>query len=221
MATFKHTETGKRFHFIHIPRTGGRFIEVNLKNNGWEAEPIEAYGISHYQHSFIEDCEIAHFHRELYEKYCDIEGIPQIAVVRNPIDKFFSASIYMTQVYGPQIMTQVEDEEKFFYMLENFPFPETLNWWRSQVEFLSEDTHIWKYEDGLGPKFSKWVSEIVGVPFKTDAFAQYEMSPKEGTTKLDKSGKLIDNVRKLCRRDIEQLYPELDTSLQEREKAKA
>jgi len=221
MATFKHTETGKRFHFIHIPRTGGRFIEVNLKNNGWEAEPIEVYGIPHYQHSFIEDCEIAHFHRELYEKYCDIEGIPQIAVVRNPIDKFFSASIYMTQVYGPQIMTQVEDEEKFFYMLENFPFPETLNWWRSQVEFLSEDTHIWKYEDGLGPKFSKWVSEIVGVPFKTDAFAQYEMSPKEGTTKLDKSGKLIDNVRKLCRRDIEQLYPELDTSLQEREKAKA
>ena len=157
----------------------------------------------------------------MYEKYCDIEGIPQIAVVRNPIDKFFSASIYMTQVYGPQIMTQVEDEEKFFYMLENFPFPETLNWWRSQVEFLSEDTHIWKYEDGLGPKFSKWVSEIVGVPFKTDAFAQYEMSPKEGTTKLDKSDKLIDNVRKLCRRDIEQLYPELDTSLQEREKAKA
>ena len=102
MATYKHS-SGKRFLFVHIPRTGGRFIEVNLEKNGWEVESIDQYGIPHYQHSFIEDCEIAHFHRDLYEKYCDIEGIEQIAVVRNPIDKFFSASTYLITVYGKEI----------------------------------------------------------------------------------------------------------------------
>ena len=112
MATYKHS-SGKRFLFVHIPRTGGRFIEVNLEKNGWEVEPIDQYGIPHYQHSFIEDCEIAHFHRDLYEKYCDIEGIEQIAVVRNPIDKFFSASTYLITVYGKEIQEKLEDAQAF------------------------------------------------------------------------------------------------------------
>ena len=45
MATFKHKDTGKRFLLIHIPRTGGRFIEANLAINGWEYETLELYGI--------------------------------------------------------------------------------------------------------------------------------------------------------------------------------
>ena len=38
--------------------------------------------------------------------------------------------------------------------------------------------------------------------------------------KLDKTDKLIDNVRQHYRRDYEHLYPELDSSLQEGEKTK-
>ena len=30
MATFRHKPTGKRFLFVHIPRTGGRFVEANF-----------------------------------------------------------------------------------------------------------------------------------------------------------------------------------------------
>ena len=33
MATFKQESTGKRFYFVHIPRTAGRFIETNLMVN--------------------------------------------------------------------------------------------------------------------------------------------------------------------------------------------
>ena len=128
MATYKHS-SGKRFLFVHIPRTGGRFIEVNLEKNGWEVEPIDQYGIPHYQHSFIEDCEIAHFHRDLYEKYCDIEGIEQIAVVRNPIDKFFSASTYLITVYGKEVQEKLEDYDEMVSIIENFPMSETLSWW--------------------------------------------------------------------------------------------
>ena len=62
MGTYKHKETGKRFLLVHIPRTGGRFISVNLEKNGWEMEPIDYCGNPHYQHAVIDDCEIAHFH---------------------------------------------------------------------------------------------------------------------------------------------------------------
>ena len=207
MATYKHT-SGKRFLFIHIPRTGGRFIEVNLEKNGWEVEPINEYGIPHYQHSFIEDCEIAHFHRDLYEKYCDIEGIEQIAVIRNPIDKFFSASTYLITVHGRQVQERLEDYDEMVSIIKNFPQSETLSWWKPQVDFLSEKTHIWKFEKGLGTDFGDWVSEKLGVPFEIDPYMNYATNDYEGF-KLDKTDKLIQNIRKFCSEDIEQLYPEL------------
>ena len=207
MATFKHS-SGKRFLFVHIPRTGGRFIEVNLEKNGWEVEPIDYYGIPHYQHSFIDDCEIAHFHRDLYEKYCDIEGIEQIGVIRNPIDKFFSASTYLITVHGRQVQERLEDYDEMVSLIKNFPQSETLSWWKPQVDFLTEKTHIWKFEKGLGTDFGDWVSEKLGVPFEIDPYVNYATNDYEGF-KLDKTDKLIQNIRKFCSEDIEQLYPEL------------
>ena len=212
MATYKHS-SGKRFLFVHIPRTGGRFIEVNLEKNGWEVEPIDQYGIPHYQHSFIEDCEIAHFHRDLYEKYCDIEGIEQIAVVRNPVDKFFSASTYLITVYGKEIQEKLEDYDEMVSIIENFPMSETLSWWRPQVDFVTDTTHIWKFEDGLGTDFGDWVSDKLKVPFEIDKYANYAMNRYEGSLKLDRTPKLIDNICKFWREDIEQFYPELATPL--------
>ena len=212
MATYKHT-SGKRFLFVHIPRTGGRFIEVNLEKNGWEVEPIDQYGIPHYQHSFIEDCEIAHFHRDLYEKYCDIEGIEQIAVVRNPIDKFFSASTYLITVYGKEIQERLEDYDEMVSIIKNFPMSETLSWWRPQVDFVTDTTHIWKFENGLGTDFGDWLGEKLGVPFEIDKYANYAMNRYEGSFKLDRTPKLIDNITKFWREDIEQFYPELATPL--------
>ncbi len=207
MATYKH-KSGKRFLFVHIPRTGGRFIEVNLEKNGWEVEPIDYYGIPHYQHSFIDDCEIAHFHRELYEKHCEIEGLEQIAVIRNPIDKFFSASTYLVTVYGQEVKERLEDYDEMVSIIKNFPMAETLSWWKPQVEFLTEKTHLWKFEKGLGTDFGDWVSEKLGVPFEIDPYMNYATNDYEGF-KLDKSDKLIQNIRKFCSQDIEQLYPEL------------
>ena len=211
MATYKHS-SGKRFLFVHIPRTGGRFIEVNLEKNGWEVEPIDQYGIPHYQHSFIEDCEIAHFHRDLYEKYCDIEGIEQIAVVRNPVDKFFSASTYLITVYGKEVQEKLEDYDEMVSIIKNFPMSETLSWWSPQVDFVTDTTHIWKFEDGLGTDFGDWLGEKLGVPFEIDKYANYAMNRYEGSFKLDRTPKLIDNICKFWREDIEQFYPELATS---------
>ena len=211
MGTYRHRETGKRFLFVHIPRTGGRFIEVNLEKNGWEMEPIDYFGIPHYQHSFIDDCEIAHFHRELYEKHCDIEGIPQVAVIRNPINRFISASTYLFTYYGKDIQEKMEDYEEFVSIIENFHNNldvETLSWWRPQLEFLNDDTHLWKFEDGLGDSFGKWMSEKLEVSFEIDLSVSYS-SNKYEDLKLDKSDKLVQNIRKFCSEDIEQLYPQL------------
>lgn len=209
MPTYKHDIVSfpnptKRFLFVHIPRTGGRFFHENLKLNGFEDEARKNRWDS------IDGIEYTHFHREYYEKYLDVEGIPHIAIVRNPIDRFFGASSFLKRMYGEDIQELMEDEMMFFSMLDNFPFPEAVNWYRPQVDFISEKTHIWKFEDGLDDNFAKWVSGILEVPFTIQNVPYRKLSYDE-SKKLERTDKLIDNVKKLCRRDIEQLYPELAT----------
>ena len=132
-----------------------------------------------------------------------------MAVIRNPIERFFSASIFLKQEYGNDIQEKMEDKDQFFSMIENFPYSETKTWWRPQVDFISDTTHLWKFEDGLGVNFGYWLSEKLQVEFKIDAFAQYPMSRHEGVNQLDRTSKLIDNIRSLYKEDLDKFYPDL------------
>jgi len=208
MATYRHLETGKRFLFIHIPRTAGRFVEHNLESQGWVWD--DNLGLSS-KYKSIEGIEVAHFHKEFYEKHLNVKDIPHICIIRNPIDRFISASIYLKRVYGDDIQELMEDENYFYSMLSNFPCSESVNWYRPQVDFITDKSHIWKFENGLGGEFSKWMSDLVGVEITMDQNVKYIKDPDEHN-KLDKTPALIDNIRQLYQQDIGQLYPELATS---------
>ena len=197
----------KRFLFVHIPRTAGRFLEENFKENGFEAEQI--------LWKSVDGIEIAHFHNELYLKHFDDLGsIPHFTIVRNPIDRFMSCSIFLTRMYGEDIQEMMEDPMMFSSMLENFPLTQAVNWFRPQMDFITDDTNIWKFEDGCGSDFDEWLSEILGVEYKTKDVPYNELSTNE-TKKLEKTAKLVNNITGLYRKDIEQLYPELATPFEE------
>jgi len=195
-----------RFHFIHIPRTAGRFIEAVIKDNGFQLE--------HNTLGYIEGVDIIHLHKELYEKYLDVKDMPHIAVIRNPIDKFFSASPFLKRMYGDDIQEQMEDSMMFSMMLQNFPLTQAVNWFRPQSDFLTEETHVWRFEDGFKEEFGEWMSQILGIPF-TASDVPYEKLSTDEDNKLERGAKLIDNIRQFCRKDIEQFYPELAAPLQE------
>ena len=57
--------------------------------------------------------------------------------------------------------------------------------------------------------FGKWMSEKLEVPFEVDSNARYMLLTNMKILKLDKTDKLVENIRKFCSEDIEQLYPEL------------
>ena len=197
----------KRFLFVHIPRTAGRFLEENFKENGFEPEQI--------LWKSVDGIEIAHFHNELYLKHFDDLGsIPHFTIVRNPIDRFMSCSIFLTRMYGDDIQEMMEDPMMFSSMLENFPLTQAVNWFRPQMDFITDDSNIWKFEDGFGSDFDEWMSEILGVEYKTKDVPYNELSTNE-TKKLEKTAKLVNNITGLYRKDIEQLYPELATPFEE------
>lgn len=208
MATFKHVETGKRFFFIHIPRTAGRFIEKNLESQGWVWD--DKINVSNMYHS-VDGIELAHFHKEYYQQHLDVKNIPHVSIIRNPIDRFISASFFITHIYGNDIQKLMEDSMGFFSMIENYPISESRNWFRNQVDFLSEDTHTWKFENGFGDNFSDWLSGVLEVEVSMDSNLKY--TQRNESNKLDRTPALIDNIRQLYRQDIGQLYPELATPL--------
>ena len=132
MPTYRHKETGERFFFIHIPRTAGRFIQENIKQNGFESEQ-DIWGT-------IDDVEITHLHREMYEEHLEVKGIPHISVVRDPLERYISLKSYTNTVYPK-------------------------GWFRPSVEYVTENTHIWYFEDGFGDDFSSWISSILKIKF--------------------------------------------------------
>jgi len=194
----------KRFHFIHIPRTAGRFVESVIEDNNFKLENDLS--------DEIEGVERLHLHRDLYEKYLDIKGITNITIIRNPIDRFFSCSIFLKRMYGDDIQEAMEDPIMFSMMLKNFPLTQAVNWFRPLSDFITEDTYIWKFENGFKNDFEEWISDVLNFPFIVRDVPYKKLSTDE-TNKLNKSDRLIENIKQFWREDIEQFYPELATSL--------
>ena len=206
MPTFKHS-SGKRVFFAHIPRTAGRFVEANLSQNDFKWDDVHldnGKGIM----SIVNGFEVAHYHRDHYMKYLDVKDIPHFSIVRNPIDRFISASIYIKRFCGDKAQEGVEDKNSFLYVLKSIPYRQSINWYRPQIDFLRSDTHIWKFEDGFGEDFVSWLSGIVGIDLEFTDEVQYAVAPDEGN-KLEKTPQLIDTLIHFYKQDIEQFYPEL------------
>ena len=206
MPTFKHS-SGKRVFFAHIPRTAGRFVEANLSQNDFKWDDVHldnGKGIM----SIVNGFEVAHYHRDHYMKYLDVKDIPHFSIVRNPIDRFISASIYIKRFCGDKAQQGVEDKNSFLYVLKSIPHRQSINWYRPQIDFLRSDTHIWKFEDGFGEDFVSWLSGIVGIDLEFTDDVEYAVAPDEGN-KLEKTPQLIDTLIHFYKQDIEQFYPEL------------
>ena len=212
MPTFTHTPTGNKVFFAHIPRTAGRYVEANFlwRNNfTWDELPLDTgNGVMTTLHG----AEIAHWHKDIYEEHLNVKDIPNFSIVRNPIDRFISGSVYLKRIYGNDSQELFEDENLFYSMLANIPTLDSnfsANWFKPQADFMTDRTHIWKYEDGMGENFVSWLSGIMGVDLEFDEDIEYPKSRDEGN-KLKKTPKLIHNLRQLYRKDIELYYPELE-----------
>jgi hypothetical protein len=206
MPTYRHSPTGKRVLMIHIPRTAGRFVDTVFKRNELIAE---------HQYGIVE----SHFHKELYEKHLDVEGIPHIAVVRNPIDRFFSSSILLKQKYGPNVGTVIQDWDDFNLMVNSYwindkmegvlsdiDIPGAVKFLRPQVDYITDETYVWKFEDGFGDAFGDWVSDVLNIPFKVRDVPYPRLRGIDEGNKLEVSDSLKENIRNYYSEDFKRYY---------------
>ena len=215
MPTFRHVPTGKRFFFVHIPRTAGRFVEANLIQNNnfvWdddveiEEEYVGGAATSYYNSPWydieVDGIQLVHFHRELYNKYMD-KDIPHVAIVRHPVDRFISGSFLVRRLHGTnlEVLNQALPlnitTQPWF--LNEFSY---CNWHRPQVDFLTAKTYVWKFERGIGDNFFKWLGEIVGVDLQYTNDVRYHCDPDE-SNKMMLTDSMIHNLMDYYKFDIE------------------
>ena len=198
-----------RFFYAHIPRTAGRFLRSNFLQNGfeWETTAI-AIDFDSFDKKEAEGIELHHLNRAEYEKYYNVQGIPHIAIVRNPIDRFMACTMFLKEMYG-DCQELAEDPMMFSTMIQNFPIPSSKNWFCPQMDFISSETNLWKFEDGFGKDFEEWFEEVIGTPITLNSKVKTNDLVIDETQRLEETPKLVDNARMLYQKDIEFLYPEL------------
>ena len=187
MPSYRHKDTGKRFFFIHIPKTAGRFLQENFKLNGFEPEQNIW--------DWIDGIETAHFHRELYQKHLNIKDIKHVTIVRDPLQRYLS--------------------------LKTHNYPDSENWLRPQVDYVTEETNIWKFEDGFDEKFSTWLSDVLETHIKIQEldsdhtynekgqklFLEYKDSNYK---KIESTDEIVNHVKSFYQEDYKLWYNSLN-----------
>lgn len=153
---YHNEKYGIELYHIHIPRTAGRFIKQLFSYNSYELYHTD-FGI------LVEGIEVPHLHYPLYNFLENVEESKKFTVVRNPFDRFKSSIklLIKARSYGDDIYSYLRDESwlvDFLNYERSVGVSYTGNLFRPQHEFISNDTFVYKYEDGINESFVEWIN---------------------------------------------------------------
>lgn len=187
------SKENKKIYFIHIPRTSGRFIKELFVNNGFESKFHET-SLENTIGSIIP----THLHYPNYNYYLGVSEVPHFTIIRNPIDKIWSALDLVYKMHSPKnFFKNLEDRSWFFNYID---FERSINsyhnnWFMPQVHFTSHKTHIYKYEDGIGENFFFWIKDNFSISIKDVQVNYYKIKEEnEYPKKYEITEKIKNNI---------------------------
>tara|TARA_R100001509_G_C4808637_1_gene195652 strand:- start:122 stop:754 length:633 start_codon:yes stop_codon:yes gene_type:complete len=163
-----------RVYFIHIPRTGGRYLRELLSNN-YNTKYEYTYTIRNRQHLTH-----AHWHYPLYLKRQKEmnKGSKFFAVIRDPFEKMMS-QLKVQIRRDNNIINKLNNRDYFFDYVEEhrniYSFPN--NWYRPQIDFISQETFLWHFSLGFENQFFSWLEKSLKLKIKNKEIQDYDKSP--------------------------------------------
>ena len=148
-----------KIYHAHIPRTGGRFVKTIFEKNGFEC----------FYHNYAEKIcgiEIPHLHYPLYNHYLEADIFPNFSIVRNPIDKIWSAIDIQNKRYPNNNFLSNLEDKSFFIDYINYERSYRSyhnNWFTPQTHFISNKTYTYKLEHKLDFNFTNWINKKIGL----------------------------------------------------------
>jgi len=144
MPIFNHPDKGKTL-FIHIPKAAGSSVEKWLLDHNHTLQKICTWDGPNNQHAT----------REVYEEWGEFDY--KFTIVRHPLERFVSALGWRT-IHAGDADARARDVLKKY---EKGILPlEWGNHLQPQVDFLSDDVEIFRFEDDFFPK----IGEALEIP---------------------------------------------------------
>jgi hypothetical protein len=168
-----------RVLFLHIPRTGGRFLSYNFQKHyyctSWNFK--EKWFNKEVPHLNMIENNAYYVSTRMYDTF---------TIVRNPIDRFMSAICYTNRVNKKCLSYMFENETSFFKTVNDLRLNNSLsNWFEPQVNFIDYDTHIWKYENGFKTEFNQWLQSTVNLTLHPISEAEQQSLRSKTPSVLD------------------------------------
>jgi hypothetical protein len=187
--------------FIHIPRTGGRYIrELFIKNK---------YAVSFVD--FSEHClnkEIPHLQYPYYNKFTHNGKIPQFTIVRNPIERFISMLSCSIVKDNLNIdLNKILNNKNLLFDFINTQISSlnyNTNWFLPQHHFLNYNSKVWKYENGIKDKFYKWMDYNFKLKFN-DIDIKYIKVEYDNSNKIKLKKNTIEFIKEYYQLDFKLL----------------
>ncbi len=185
-------------YFVHIPRTGGRYLRELFLNNG--------YILNHTDFNlYYNNITVPHLHYPYYNKFSNNGKIKQFTFVRNPVDRFIS--MFCAVVIKDNLLI---DEDKilnnknllFDFIENNINVTNShTNWFLPQHHFLNNNCKIWKIENGLEKNFFKWLETNFKIKFKTKDIKNDYRTEYDFYKKIKLNKKTIEYIKEFYKHD--------------------
>ena len=155
-----------RVKFMHIPHTGGRYLQYLFKYN----EHFCHGDNFKIKHNNIDVPHLTALEDRSFYKHSKFE---KFTVVRNPVNKFIACLKNNIQSNNEGIKHMFENERNFILMVDSLRKENNSNnWYEPQISFIDKDTKIWKFEDGFGINFFNFIENNFNI--KLDPNKEYD-----------------------------------------------
>src|SRR5210317_378071 len=140
----------KQIQFIHIPRTGGRYLNYVLtQNNHYYIHDDYSRKFKGIEIPHLSYPENLNFHYHSFSK--------RFTIVRNPVDRFISMLRDFNPINEEKIDSIFKNQDSFYEFVNNARVVNLSNWFLPQINFIDHKTKLWKFEDKLENNFFKWL----------------------------------------------------------------
>jgi hypothetical protein len=168
--------------YIHVPKTGGTYIQNIFIENGFEVYFIDISDITAGVNSY-RTCSPQHYHASMLLQTLRLERFNYIFMtVRNPISRLKSEFLWnVRNSFDPNVWAR-----HMFHVYKNDAFVID-NHMRPQSEFWLEVAQVYRIEDGYGASFARQLREYAGINITN--------FPEDRPNKaLSYSGQTVDDV---------------------------